>query len=249
MGRLQAFNCRGSVKKMIHETAIVKSKIPESCTIHPYAIVQENVRLGENCIIHPFVVINDHVQLGDNVEVFPGAYIGKEPKGAGALARQPVFEKKVNIGADCSIGPHAVIYYDVEIGNNTLLGDGASIREQCRIGAQVIIGRYVTINYEVTIGDLTKIMDHSWLAGNMKIGKNVFISGGVMTANDNDMGAGGYDHHVVGPVIQNNSRIGVGAILLPGITVGEHSVIAAGAVATRNVSINKTVKGIPAREV
>jgi len=124
---------------MVHETAIIKSKIPASCQIHPYVIIGENVSLGENVVIHPFIVINDECELGNNVEIFSGAVIGKEPKGAGALSRQPEFEKKLKIGVDCSIGPHAVIYYDVEIGNNTLIGDSASIREKCTIGSKVVI--------------------------------------------------------------------------------------------------------------
>ncbi len=232
---------------MIHEAAICKSHVPDSCQIHPYAIIGEHVKLGEHVIIHPFVVINDGVTLGDRVEVFPGAYIGKEPKGAGALARQPHFERQVKIGADCSIGPHAVIYYDVEIGNNTLIGDGASIREQCKVGSKVIIGRYVTVNYDVLIGDETKIMDHTWLAGNMRIGSHVFISGGVLTANDNGLGRDGYGDNVVGPNIDSHAKVGVGAILLPQITVGEGALVAAGSVVTRDVIANTSVKGLPAK--
>jgi acetyltransferase-like isoleucine patch superfamily enzyme len=232
---------------MIHETAIVKSKIPESCVIHPYVVIGEGVTLGEGVVIHPFAVIGDGVVLGDAVEVFSGAVIGKEPKGAGALARQPQFVKQIKIGKECSIGPHAVIYYDVEIGHNTLIGDGASIREQCWIGCEVVIGRYVTLNYEIAVGNRTKIMDHAWLAGNMNIGDDVFISGGVMTANDNDIGADGYAEHVIGPNIANNAKIGVGAILLPNIEVGQNALVAAGAVVTKNVATGSAVKGIPAR--
>jgi carbonic anhydrase/acetyltransferase-like protein (isoleucine patch superfamily) len=121
-------------------------------------------------------VIADGVVLGDNVEVFPGAFIGREPKGAVRRARQPVFDRRVRIGANTSVGPHAVIYYDVEIGESTLIGDGASIREQCRIGERCIISRYVTINYNTTIGDRTKIMDLTHITGNCVIGADVFVS-------------------------------------------------------------------------
>ena len=50
------------------------------------------------------------------------------------MASSAEFQHRVVIGAECSIGPHSVIFYDVEIGENTLLGNGASIREKCRIG-------------------------------------------------------------------------------------------------------------------
>jgi UDP-3-O-[3-hydroxymyristoyl] glucosamine N-acyltransferase len=102
--------------------------------------------IGEAVVIHPHVVIESGVAIGDNVEIFPGAYIGKVPKGAGALSRTPTFVARIEIGANCSIGPHAVVYYDVVLGASTLLGDGASIREQTRIGSRTVIGRYVTVN-------------------------------------------------------------------------------------------------------
>ena len=89
--------------------------IGENSDIAESVVIRQDVRIGKDVIIHPYVVINSGIIIGDRVEIFPGAYIGKEPKGAGTLARQPVFEKRVVIGADASIGPHAVIYYDVEI--------------------------------------------------------------------------------------------------------------------------------------
>ncbi len=234
---------------MIHETASCKSKIPSSCQIHPYVVIEKNVQLGEGVIIHPFVVMNEGVILGDRVEVFPGAYIGKEPKGAGALARQPQFERQVKIGADCSIGPHAVIYYDVEIGNNTLIGDGASIREQCKVGSYCIISRYVTLNYNATIGDHTKIMDLTHVTGNCTVGSDVFISAHVGMANDNKIGLSGYGDHVKGPSIERHASIGLGVMLMPNVNVGEGAVVGAGSLVRISVAPETIVAGVPAKKI
>lgn len=236
---------------MISNMASVQIEdIGENVTIHEFAVVRKNAKIGSNVIIHPHVVIEAGVEIGDDVEIFPGTYIGKEPKGAGALARTLSFERRVLIGAHSSIGPGAVIYYDVEIGQHTLIGDGASIREQCRIGSRSIIGRHVTVNYVVSVGDRTKVMDHSWLAGNMKVGNDVFISGGVLTTNDNDMGRNGYhEEDIRGPIIEDGVVIGVGALLLPRIVIGEKAVVGAGAVVTKNVAPGTVVMGLPARFV
>src|SRR5690242_10986540 len=148
--------------------------------IHPSAVVAATASIGDGCIIHPFVTIADGVTLGPGVEVFPGAVVGKVPKGAGALAHEPVYEPRLTIGANCSIGPNSVVYYDVEIGENCLVGDGASIREQCRIGDRVVISRVVTLNFGTVIGDDTKVMDNTHLTGTTTIGRRVFIGPGVM---------------------------------------------------------------------
>lgn len=234
---------------MIDSTAIVSpdAVIGEGVSIAPYCVIG-NAVIGNNCVLHPHVVIADGVRLEDGVEVFPGAFLGKEPKGAGALARKPEFEKKLVVGPGCSIGPHAVIFYDVEIGAGTLIGDGASIREKCRIGASCILSRYVTVNYNTTVGDGTKIMDNTHITGNAVIGRNVFISVLVGTANDNLVRAG-YADHIVGPVIEDDVVIGLGASILPNVVIGQGATVAAAAVVTRNVAAHTLVAGTPARFV
>jgi acetyltransferase-like isoleucine patch superfamily enzyme len=95
-----------------------------------------------------------------------------------------------------------------------------------------------------------KIMDNSWMAGNMDIRDGAFISGGVFTSNDNDIGQHGYsDAHVVGPTIEEGAMIGVGAKLLPNIVIGKNAVVGAGAVVTKSVEAGTVVMGVPAKVV
>ncbi len=141
-----------------------------------------------------------------------------------------------------------MIYYDVTIGKHTLIGDNASIREKCVIGDFCIISRNVTINYNAKIGNRTKIMDSTHITGNCEIGDDVFISVLVKTTNDNAMGKSGYEEErIVGPKIQNGVLIGAGANILPGVTIGEKSIIGASLVVNEDVLSNKLVIGLPAR--
>lgn len=232
---------------MISDRAVVQTRdIGDNVNIMEFAVIRSGVRIGDNVTIHPFVVIESGAEIGNNVEIFPGSYIGKVPKGA-ALARQPEFEQWVKIGHGCSIGPHAVIYYEVKIGENTLIGDGASIREKCEVGSNCILSRYVTVNYASTIGNNTKIMDSTHITGKCRVGDNVFISLLVGSTNDNAIGKLGYEEdRVVGPTIKDGAAIGVGAMLMPAITIHENAVVGAGSVVTRDVPAGAVVMGSPA---
>jgi acetyltransferase-like isoleucine patch superfamily enzyme len=193
------------------------------------------------------VTVGEGVVIGADVEVFPSSVIGREPRGAGATARLPTFERRLTVGDACSIGAHVSVYYDVEIGAGTLIGDGASIREGGRVGARCIVSRCVTLNYDVTIGDNVKVMDNTHLTGGTQVADGAFISTMVATANDNTPTRELAGRNVSGPRVERDATIGAGAILLPGVVVGTGAIVAAGAVVTRDVQPGSAVAGIPAR--
>jgi len=236
---------------MISKMSVVETKnIGSNVDIAEFSIIRAGAVIGDNVCIHPHAVINSGVVIGNGVEIFPGAYLGKPPKGAGATARPIAFEPRVEIGDECSIGPHAVIFYDVIVGNNTLVGDGASLREQVRVGHHCLISRYVTVNYNTVIGDNTRIMDLTHITGNCRIGNNVFISVLVSSTNDNVVVTREYDDEVIlGPQVDDDATIGAGASLLPGVKIGRGAFVASNAVVTRDVEPYNLVMGIPAKMV
>lgn len=235
----------------IHKLAVVETKdIGPDVSVAEFAIIRAGAKLGKGVVVHPHVVIAAGVEIGDGVEIFPGAFIGREPKGAGATARQPTFERRVKIGSNSSIGPHAVIYYDVEIGENTLIGDGASIREQCRIGNRCLVSRYVTFNYNTTMGDRSKVLDLSHITGNMTIGNDVFISTMVGSTNDNAAHKPEYKgEKTVGPTIKDFAMIGAGVTMLPGVVIGERTIVGSGSVVTKSIDADTLAMGVPARVI
>ena len=93
-------------------------------------------------------------------------------------------------------------------------------------------------------------MSHANLTGNMIVGNNVFLSVQVSTSNDNNIGSKGYNEALIkGPTIEDNVLIGAGANILPGVTLGEYSIIGASALVTKDVPSRKVVMGIPAKIV
>jgi acetyltransferase-like isoleucine patch superfamily enzyme len=228
---------------------MIKNKNERDTQISSSAKFLGDVTIGENVIIHDFVTIYPEVIIKDNTEIFEGAVIGKPPKRTISFSRKISSNKVVTIiGEECIISPNAIIYNNVEIGNHNLIGDNTSIREQCIIGNECIIGRNVTLNYNVLVGNSTRILDGSVITGNMIIGNNVFISASVATANDNKMGKKDYEDDLMkGPIIEDNVAIGVGAIILPSIRIGEGSIVGAGAVVTKDVPKKRLIMGVPAK--
>ena len=78
--------------------------------------------------------------------------------------------------------------------------------------------------------------------------EDVFIAPCVVTTNDNFMGRTERRKALTrGPTIRRAARVGGGAILLPGVEIGEEAFVGAGAVVTKDVPARKVVVGSPAR--
>ncbi len=222
--------------------------IADGCVVRAHAHVGAGATIGANCFLNEHAVVAGGVTLGDGVELHHCALVGRAPGAAGATAREPRFTRRLTIGDGCAIGAHATIYFDVEIGARTLVGDGASIREGARIGERCLISRCVTLNYDVLVGDRVKIMDNTHITGGSRIDDDAFVSTMVASANDNRPNAPIDDDRLAGPHICAGATVGAGAILLPGVKIGATATVGAGAVVTRDVPAGATVMGLPARE-
>ncbi|MBI2217406.1 MAG: N-acetyltransferase [Candidatus Rokubacteria bacterium] len=204
--------------------------------------------------LHNGAILYPNVRLGRDVVIFPGAVIGRPPMSSGATIRQVSSDRlaPVEIGDRCVIGSNAVIYMGVTIGHHAMVCDTACVREGCEIGNYSLLAMGVTVNYNTRIGERVKVMDNTHLTGNMVIEDDVFIGMLVTSANDNTMGRVGHgtgDWLERGPVVRRFARVGQGSCLLPGVEIGEHAIVGANAVVTRDVPPRALVMGVPARVV
>jgi acetyltransferase-like isoleucine patch superfamily enzyme len=125
----------------------------------------------------------------------------------------------------------------------------------CTIGDETKVGAFVEIQKNVLIGRRCKISSHTFICEGVTIEDECFIGHGVMFLNDRYPRAtteGGQlqtetDWQVVPTRVCRGASVGSGAILLPGVTVGEKAMIGAGAVVTRDVEPGAVVAGIPGR--
>lgn len=233
----------------IHPSAVVESdSIGEGVAIGEFSIVRPGAVLGDGVTLFPHVIVDAGVEIGAGTEVLPGSYIGRRPRAAGGIIREPTYEERLRIGAGCAIGAHVVVYYDVEIGDDTLLGDHVSIREQNQIGSGCVVGRSTAVDREVRFEDGSACMFACNLAAKTVVGKKVFLGPHFLTTNDNALGAEGWDAATIPSIsIEDEARIGAAVTLLPGVTIGRGALVAAGSVVTRDVAAEARVMGAPAR--
>lgn len=203
-------------------------------------------------MIHPTAVIGAGIhEHGADIEVEAFAVLGRLPSTTAAQRRPAAgVRPRLAIGLRCAIGAHAVLFWDVEIGEECLVGDHASIREGCRIGARCVIGAGVELNYGCLLADDVRVMSKTHLSGGTEIGEGSFIGVGVVTSNDRRVDLEDYrfrPESIQAPRIGRRVMVGSGANLLPGITIGDGAVIAAGAVVTKDVPAGARAMGVPAR--
>lgn len=235
---------------MAQPTIDSTAQIAADASIGENAVIGARCRIGAQCRIGHGVVLHDDTVLGAGCTVLDNAVLGRRPVRVGSMTRAIRADlPPLALGDGCVIGAGVVLYRGTTIGRETLLGDLCSIRESCVIGDNCIIARLVTVNYETRIGNRVKVMDGTHLTGNMVIEDGVFVSVLVSTANDNAMDRvkGPAAHAFGGPTLRRGCSVGAGAILLPGTTVGEYAVVAAGALVAHDVAPGKLVGGSPAR--
>jgi len=143
---------------------------------------------------------------------------------------------------------------NVEVGTNVRIFNFVNAYG-CSIGDNSKIGAFVEIQKGATIGKNCKISSHSFICEGVHIEDNVFVGHGVMFTNDlfpratNPDGSPQTeaDWKLVETFIKKGASIGSNATILAGITIGENSLVGAGAVVTKDVAANSIVAGTPAR--
>lgn len=203
-----------------------------------------NKLIGKNVSIHPTAIIYPNVIIHDNVFIGPYCIIG-EPTASYYKDPNNHEFKKTEIGANSILRSNTIIYEGNRIGENFQCGHHVTIREDtiigknCSVGTlsdiqgKAKIGNYVRLHSNVHIGQLTEIDDYAWLFPY------------ALTTNDMYPPMDKLEGCKIGKYALVTAR----TTLLPGVSVGENTLVAAGALVSKDVMSGKVVRGFPAKEV
>lgn len=211
-------------------------------------LLGEDVHVGEGVSFGAYVVVHDGTTIGAGCTIEDHVVLGKRPRlAAGSGARGDVAALELSERVTVCAG--AVVFAGAAVGAETILGDQSFVRERSSIGAQSVIGRGSVVDNDVHVGARVRVQTGVYLTAFTVVEDDVFVGPGVTTTNDDTMARHGPTTPLRGALLRRACRIGGGAVLTPGVEIGEEAFVAAGALVTRDVPPRAVVMGAPARVI
>ena len=149
---------------MINERAYIHpdAKLGNNVTVDQFATIEADVVIGDNCHIGPNAIIMNGSRIGNGCKIYPGALIGGDPQDL-KYKGEPT---------------------TVEIGDNTVIREYATIhrgtadRMKTVIGKNCLIMAYVHIAHDAIVGDHCILANMAGLAGHVVVHDYVIMEGG-----------------------------------------------------------------------
>jgi acetyltransferase-like isoleucine patch superfamily enzyme len=210
----------------------------------PNLLLGSGVRLAEDVEIGANVVIHDDVSVGKGARLEHGAVLGRvacrnRRSRTPAAGPAPTF-----VEAGAVICPYALVSAGARLERHSFLGDHANIREGVRLGVDATVGAGCGIGRNAEIGDRTRLQNGAIVGAEVVVEPDCFLGPGAQVLTGRTMTA---PARAEPPLLRRGCQIGAGALIMPGVEVGEEAIVGAGAVVTADVPDGAVVRGVPAR--
>jgi len=203
--------------------------------IHPTAIISAGARIGAGVRIGPYTIIHENVEIGENTEIGSHCEIGCPTRLSDG--------RTLKIGKDSLIRSHSIFYEGSEFGEQLVTGHRVTVRELTIAGLNLQIGTLSDVQGNCRIGDYVRLHSNVHVGQRSAIGNFVWLFPYVVLTNDphppSDV--------CIGAKISDYAAIATMSVILPGVTVGERSLVAAHSCVKADVASDTVVGGSPAR--
>lgn len=180
-------------------------------------------------------------------------------------------------GEHLSLGRDLTLFGEIRAGRHVSLADHVTANGRIVMGDEVSIGEFSKLQGDITLDRQVRVLEFAKLVGRIKVGERSFIGErsylnagtgiensqimigkNVLIANDVYVASAQHEHRFQHPinnqgyraspvVIRDDAWIGTKAVILPGVEIGEGSVVGAGAVVNRSLPSRVVAVGVPAK--
>lgn len=203
--------------------------------IHPTAIVSSEAQIADDVSIGPFSIVHASARIGRGTWIGSHCEIGVENH---LTEGRPLI-----VGANSHIRSHSVFYSASEFGDGLVTGHRVTVREKTIAGLNFQIGTLSDIQGHCRIGNYVRFHSNVHIGQRSAIGDFVWIFPYVVLTNDPHPPS----NLSIGCVIEDFVAIATMSVVLPGVRVGQHSLVAAHSSVSRDVAPGTMVAGTPAR--
>ncbi len=206
------------------------------------AAIGRDVTIGDDCSIHPFAVLSDKVRIGNRVTINSGVYVGQDS----AVDDDSVIYANVSIGHKVVVGKRVIVHSGTVIGSDGFgfVTDGGKHHKIPQVGGVIIeddveIGSNCSID-RATLGNTvirkgTKLDNQVQVAHNVTIGEHCLLAGQVGIAGSSTLG----NYVVLG------GQAGVG----DHIAIGDQVMAGGGSAITQDVAAGQIIAGFNAMPI
>lgn len=202
-------------------------------------LCESHMRAGVTIVDPATTYLSPGVTIGGDSVILPGTTIGRGScVGVSCVIGPNTRLSNATLGNDVRVCESVIT--DTVIGDRTVVGPYAHLRDGNVIGADVRIGNFVEMK-KTAFGDAAKA-SHLAYVGDAHVGERANIGAGVITCNYD-----GVNKNVT--IIGAGAFIGTNSSLVAPITIGENAMTGAGTVVIRDVPPGDRVVGNPARSI